>query len=94
MTLRIALDPSTVSVSFVPSPLANSIPTHPTPLPVFIGGGPAGVGGAPASKVSGQEELGIVVDPGDQGVGGKKGASYWTCDFSDEYVRIDGDYRR
>ncbi|KAI6139697.1 hypothetical protein BKA82DRAFT_943008 [Pisolithus tinctorius] len=72
VTLRIALDPSTVSVSFVPSPPANSTPTHPTPLPVFIGGEPAGVDGAPASNVLEQEEFGIVVDPGGQGMGGKR----------------------
>lgn len=89
-TLRTPLDPSSVSVSFVPSSPTDSAPT---PLPVLINGEPAGVDEARASQILGQDEFRIVVDLGGQGVGGKEGAKYWTCDFSYEYVRINGDYR-
>ncbi|KAI6010593.1 arginine biosynthesis bifunctional protein ARG7 [Pisolithus marmoratus] len=92
-TLNTPLDPSSVSVSFVPSSSTSSPSTNPSPLPVLINGEPAGVDEARASEVLGQDEFGIVVDLGGQGVGGKEGARYWTCDFSYEYVRINGDYR-
>lgn len=88
--LSTPLDPLTVSVSFVPSSPADSTPT---PLPVLINGEPAGVDEARASEILGQDDFGIVVDLGGQGVGGKERAKYWTCDFSYEYVRINGDYR-
>ncbi|KAI6008503.1 arginine biosynthesis bifunctional protein ARG7 [Pisolithus marmoratus] len=53
----------------------------------------AGIDEARASEILGQDEFGIVVDLGSQGGGGTEGAKYWTCVFSYEYVRINGDYR-
>ncbi|KAI6139707.1 arginine biosynthesis bifunctional protein ARG7 [Pisolithus tinctorius] len=92
-TLSTPLNPTSVSVSFVHSSPTNSTSTNPTPLPVLINGEPAGVDEERASQILGQDEFGIVVDLGGQGVGGKERATYWTCDFSYEYVRINGDYR-
>ncbi|KNE60376.1 glutamate N-acetyltransferase/amino-acid acetyltransferase [Allomyces macrogynus ATCC 38327] len=43
-----------------------------------------------ASKILAEEEIEIVVD---MGLGSKAQANYYTCDFSDEYVHINADYR-
>ena len=53
---------------------------------VLENGEPAGVDEARASEILGEEEFEIRVDLGGQGVGGKEGARYWTCDFS--YVSV------
>ncbi|KNE67196.1 glutamate N-acetyltransferase/amino-acid acetyltransferase [Allomyces macrogynus ATCC 38327] len=45
---------------------------------------------AVASKILAEEEIEIVVD---MGMGSKAQANYYTCDFSDEYVHINADYR-
>ncbi|KAF8838416.1 arginine biosynthesis protein ArgJ [Paxillus ammoniavirescens] len=87
--LSIPLDPTLVSVSFVPSPTSS----NPTPLLVLENGEPVGVDEERASEILGEEEFEIRVDLGGQGVGGNEAARYWTCDFSYEYVRINGDYR-
>ncbi|KAH7885662.1 arginine biosynthesis bifunctional protein ARG7 [Phlebopus sp. FC_14] len=89
--LSTPLDPSAVSVSFVPSPTSSNT----APLPVLVNGEPipSGVDEERASEILGEEEFEVRVDLGGQGVGGKEGAKYWTCDFSYEYVRINGDYR-
>ncbi|KAE9409791.1 arginine biosynthesis protein ArgJ [Gymnopus androsaceus JB14] len=49
-----------------------------TPLPVLVNGEP-------------EKDFEILVDLG--GGEGAEVAQYWTCDFSYEYVRINGDYR-
>ncbi|KAJ7767466.1 hypothetical protein DFH07DRAFT_881019 [Mycena maculata] len=77
------LDPSKVSVTFIPS-------DNTTPLPVLVNGEPEVVDEVRAKEILGLEDFGICVDLG--GVG-KEEATYWTCDFSYEYVRINGDYR-
>lgn len=87
--LSTPLDPALVSVAFVPSPTSP----NPTPLIVLRNGEPVGVDEARASEILGEEDFEIKVDLGGQGVGGKEAACYWTCDFSYEYVRINGDYR-
>ncbi|KAF9244204.1 arginine biosynthesis ArgJ [Melanogaster broomeanus] len=87
--LSTPLDPTLVSVSFIPSPTSS----NPTPLVVLENGEPVGVDEERASELLGEEEFDIMVDLGGQGVGGREEARYWTCDFSYEYVRINGDYR-
>lgn len=72
------LDPTLVSVAFIPSPTSS----NPTPLVVLESGEPVGVDEARASEILGEEEFEIKVDLGGQGVGGKEAARYWTCDFS------------
>ncbi|KAH8103871.1 arginine biosynthesis bifunctional protein ARG7 [Cristinia sonorae] len=74
--------PSRVSVSFVP--LDGS-----SPLPLLVNGEPRKVDEARASEIVSAEDFEIKVELGL----GSESAQYWTCDFSYEYVRINGDYR-
>ncbi|TBU46748.1 arginine biosynthesis bifunctional protein ARG7 [Dichomitus squalens] len=76
------IDPTRVNVSFVPS-------DGTAPLPLLVNGEPEKVDEARASEIIGQEDLEIKVELGL----GSESAKYWTCDFSYEYVRINGDYR-
>lgn len=76
------LDPKRVNVSFVPT-------DGTAPLPLLVNGEPEKVDEARASEIIAQEDLEIRVDLG-LGTGSAK---YWTCDFSYEYVKINGDYR-
>ncbi|GLB42220.1 hypothetical protein LshimejAT787_1102350 [Lyophyllum shimeji] len=76
------IDPTKVSVSFVPS-------DDTTPLPVLVRGEPENVDEVRAKEILSQEDFGVVVELGM----GSEEATYWTCDFSYEYVRINGDYR-
>ncbi|KAJ6591747.1 hypothetical protein DFH09DRAFT_183119 [Mycena vulgaris] len=78
-----ALDPSKVSVTFLPSDNTAS-------LPVLVNGEPEIVDEVRAKEILGLEDFGICIDLG--GIGNEE-ATYWTCDFSYEYVRINGDYR-
>lgn len=81
------LDPTAVSVTFIPPPTSANT----APLPVLINGEPESVDEQRASEIMANEEFEILIDlglPGAQGV-----AQYWTCDFSYDYVRINGDYR-
>lgn len=80
--LSTPLDPTLVSVAFVPSPTSP----NPTPLVVLKNGEPVGVDEARASEILGEEDFEIKVNLGGQGVGGNEAACYWTCDFS--YVRF------
>ncbi|KAJ3895622.1 hypothetical protein GG344DRAFT_38530 [Lentinula edodes] len=73
-----------VSVTFVPSDGSR-------PLPVLINGEPEKVDEARASEILSLEDFEILVDLG--GGEAAETAQYWTCDFSYEYVRINGDYR-
>ena len=59
-------------------------------LPLCVDGEPREVDEAKAAEMLAEEDLEIVVDLGKEG--GEE-ASYWTCDFSHEYVTINGDYR-
>ncbi|EIW78855.1 arginine biosynthesis protein ArgJ [Coniophora puteana RWD-64-598 SS2] len=58
-------------------------------LEVLQGGEPIGFSEEHAKVLLGEEDFGIVLD---LGVGSEEGRC-WTCDFSYEYVRINGDYR-
>ncbi|TCD65834.1 hypothetical protein EIP91_002139 [Steccherinum ochraceum] len=74
--------PSRVNVSFVPSDGTS-------PLALLVNGEPQKVDEARASEVVSAEDFEIKVELGL----GEESAQYWTCDFSYEYVRINGDYR-
>lgn len=97
--LSAPLDPTRVSVSFIPTDGTN-------PLSLLVNGEPEKVDEARASEIVGAEDLEIRVELGL----GHESAKYWTCDFSyvslqtngtatpcsmlpQEYVRINGDYR-
>jgi glutamate N-acetyltransferase / amino-acid N-acetyltransferase len=71
-----------VDLSFIPS---DGSPE----LKLLINGEPEVVDEARASQVLGLEDIKIVVNLNE----GKGSCTYWTCDLSPEYVRINGDYR-
>ncbi|KAJ6518620.1 hypothetical protein C8R45DRAFT_948712 [Mycena sanguinolenta] len=77
------LDPSKVSVTFLPSDNTAS-------LPVLVDGEPENVDEVRAKEILTLEDFGICIDLG--GLGNEE-ATYWTCDFSYDYVKINGDYR-
>lgn len=82
--------PERTSVSFKP---VDGSPE----LKLLVNGEPEMVDEERASAILQNEDLEIVVDlgggdMGDEGCGGED-AVYWTCDFSHEYVTINGDYR-
>ena len=76
--LSAPLDPSRVSVSFIPTDGS-------TPLPLLVNGEPEKVDEARASEIVGAEDLEIRVELGL----GSESAKYWTCDFS--YVSLSWD---
>ncbi|KAF8961964.1 arginine biosynthesis protein ArgJ [Flammula alnicola] len=77
------IDPTKVNVTFVPS-------DGTTALPVLVNGEPEKVDEVRAKEILSLEDFEVLVD---LGMGGNGEAKYWTCDFSYEYVRINGDYR-
>lgn len=81
------VDPARTNVSFVPA--ANSASAHEGPLRLLVNGEPETVDEERAARLLEDEDLIIDVDLGT----GDKGATYWFCDFSHEYVTINGDYR-
>lgn len=79
--------PARTSVSFVPTDGSE-------PLKLVINGEPEAVDETRAAQILAEEDLEILVDLGGGADGtGKEEASYWFCDFSHEYVTINGDYR-
>ncbi|BFZ61198.1 Arginine biosynthesis bifunctional protein ArgJ, mitochondrial [Saitoella coloradoensis] len=75
--------PTKTSVSF--------IPTDGSPeLKLLVNGEPENVNEERASEILALEDLEIEVR---LGTGGGHEATYYTCDFSYEYVKINGDYR-
>ncbi|KAJ8462396.1 hypothetical protein ONZ51_g10935 [Trametes cubensis] len=80
--LSAPLDPTRVNVSFVPT-------DGTAPLPLLVNGEPEKVDEVRAKEIISQEDLEIKVELGI----GTESAKYWTCDFSYEYVKINGDYR-
>ena len=82
-----SVDPSKTSVSFVPT--ENSASKGEGPLRLLVNGEPEEVDEARASRLLQDEDLKIEVDLGTGTVESK----YWFCDFSHEYVTINGDYR-
>jgi glutamate N-acetyltransferase/amino-acid N-acetyltransferase len=75
--------PEETSVSFIP---ADGSPE----LKLLVNGEPQDVDEARAAEILQAEDLEIVVKLSNRA--GEE-AIYWTCDFSHEYVTINGDYR-
>ena len=75
--------PSETSVSFVPTDNSQE-------LKLLVNGEPQNVDEERAAEILEAEDLEILVKLSNQP--GKE-AVYWTCDFSHEYVTINGDYR-
>ncbi|KAH8600854.1 hypothetical protein B0O99DRAFT_609652 [Bisporella sp. PMI_857] len=74
--------PENTSVSFIPS---DGSPE----LKLLVNGEPESVDEFRAAEILDHEDLEILVRLG----GGKEEATYWTCDYSHEYITINGDYR-
>lgn len=81
------IEPTKTNVSFVPT--ANSASKSEGPLQLLVNGEPEQVDEERAARLLQDEDLRIVVDLGT----GSDEATYWFCDFSHEYVTINGDYR-
>ncbi|KAH9026400.1 arginine biosynthesis bifunctional protein ARG7 [Lactarius pseudohatsudake] len=65
-------------------------PTDGSPvLPLLVNGEPEKVDEVRAKEILSAEDLEVRVELGL----GSESAKYWTCDFSYEYVKINGDYR-
>jgi hypothetical protein len=78
-----SIDPTKVSVTFVPPPSAANT----TPLRLLTNGEPgANIDEERASEILKEEDLQVEVDLGQ----GSEEARVWTCDFSHEYVTING----
>ncbi|KIW09628.1 arginine biosynthesis ArgJ, mitochondrial [Verruconis gallopava] len=75
--------PTETSVSFIPTDGSAE-------LKLLVNGEPQNVDEARAAEILEAEDLEILVKLSDQS--GEE-ATYWTCDFSHEYVTINGDYR-
>ena len=82
-----AVVPEKTNVSFVPA--ENSASKSEGVLKLLVNGEPEAVDEARAARLLEDEDLEILVDLGT----GREEARYWTCDFSHEYVTINGDYR-
>lgn len=82
-----AVIPAKTSVSFVPA--ENSASKHEGVLKLLVDGEPEQVDEERAARLLQDEDLNIEVDLGT----GDEQATYWFCDFSHEYVTINGDYR-
>ncbi|KAL0074695.1 ArgJ family protein [Phycomyces blakesleeanus] len=78
----VKIDPSKVSVNFVPTDGTET-------LRLMVEGEPEVVNEARASEILKMEDLIIEVDLND----GQSDAKFWTCDLSYEYVSINADYR-
>lgn len=78
-----SVEPTKTNVSFIPTDGS-------TELKLLINGEPENVNEARASEILEMEDLEIRVS---LGTGGGQEAVYYTCDFSHEYVTINGDYR-
>ena len=86
----VQVDPSRTSVSFIPSDGSEE-------LKLLVRGEPEQVDEERAKHILEMEDLEILVRlddiEGREGQKSKFEAVYWTCDFSHEYVTINGDYR-
>jgi len=81
------VDPSKVSVAFVPSPVEGSAQEE--DLQLLVRGEPQAVDEAHAKEILSREDVEIRVDL----EMGNESASYYTCDLSKEYISINADYR-
>ncbi|KAF3214238.1 hypothetical protein TWF106_009297 [Orbilia oligospora] len=78
-----SVEPTKTNVSFIPTDGSAE-------LKLLINGEPENVNESRASEILEMEDLEIRVS---LGTGGGQEAVYYTCDFSHEYVTINGDYR-
>jgi glutamate N-acetyltransferase/amino-acid N-acetyltransferase len=76
------INPEKTNVSFIPS---DGSPE----LKLLVDGEPEMVDEKRAAQILEHEDLEILVRLGT----GKEQATYWTCDYSHEYITINGDYR-
>ncbi|KAF8918701.1 ArgJ-like domain-containing protein [Mucidula mucida] len=84
VSLTVPLDhPITVNVSLIPSDGSSA-------LPVLVNGVPEALNEERAREILRLEDSEVCVDLGALGT---EEATYWTCDFSYDYVRINGDSR-
>lgn len=74
--------PAKTNVSFVPTDGSAE-------LKLLINGEPEAVDETRAAEILAAEDLEILVRLGT----GDREATYWTCDYSHEYITINGDYR-
>lgn len=74
--------PEKTNVSFIPTDGSDE-------LNLLVNGEPEIVDEARAAEILELEDLEILVRLGT----GDKQATYWTCDYSHEYITINGDYR-
>lgn len=79
----VPVEPSKTNVSFIPNDGSE-------PLKLLVNGEPENVDEARASQLLDEEDVNILVT---LGTGGGQSTEFWTCDFSHEYVTINGDYR-
>jgi len=79
--------PASTNVSFMPA--ENSATKEEGVLKLLVDGEPEAVNEERAARLLEDEDLIIDVNLGT----GKEESSYWFCDFSHEYVTINGDYR-
>ncbi|OCF37219.1 arginine biosynthesis ArgJ, mitochondrial [Kwoniella heveanensis BCC8398] len=78
-----SINPRSVSVSFIPPTTSSNT----TPLRLLTNGEPeAEIDEARASEILAEEDLNVEIDLGQ----GDAEARVWTCDFSHEYVTING----
>ena len=82
-----SIDPARANVSFIPAETSAS--KREGVLRLLVDGEPQVVDEARAARLLEDEDLIVDVD---LGVGTEEGTC-WTCDFSHEYVTINGDYR-
>ncbi|GAA6036818.1 hypothetical protein JCM8097_003493 [Rhodosporidiobolus ruineniae] len=80
--LSFSIDPSRVSVSFIPTDGSAE-------LKLLVNGEPENVDEERAAQILREEDLEIRVELGM----GEEKATYWTCDLSHEYISINADYR-
>jgi glutamate N-acetyltransferase/amino-acid N-acetyltransferase len=76
------ISPERTNVSFIPTDGTAE-------LKLLVNGEPEKVDEARAAEILELEDLEILVRLGQ----GDKQATYWTCDYSHEYITINGDYR-
>lgn len=76
------VEPTTTNVSFIPADGSAR-------LPLLVNGEPEKVDEERALEILKAEDLIIEIDLGT----GDAETKFWTCDFSHEYVTINGDYR-
>ncbi|KAM3449128.1 hypothetical protein MY3296_007166 [Beauveria thailandica] len=76
------ISPEKTNVSFIPTDGSAE-------LKLLVNGEPEQVDEARASEILEMEDLEILVRLGT----GDKSTTHWTCDFSHDYVTINGDYR-